>query len=368
MTEARSNESPAIEMSSGFVTGNSDLRIIHTIQGLAESLGGPSRSVTGLCSSIQRDGAMVDIVAGVDRKLNDPLVYPAADVGLHLVDLRRLAGIATYPRFSESINRVIDSRPNPGLVHDHGLWGYTNRCAWQVAKSRNIPYVVSPRGMLEPWALQYKRFKKKLGWWTYQRRIVSSAALIAATADSEYESVRGLGLKNPVAVIPNGIDLNVPNSLLVRANGGEADGVRTALFLSRIQAKKGLLNLLHAWAQISPAGWRLKIAGPDEGDHLREVLSTIEHLGLVSSVEYVGAVTGEPKSRLYASADIFVLPTFSENFGLVIAEALAHGVPVDNHQRHALGRSRNLSVRLVDRYRRRTIGGCLAQSIGAAGR
>jgi glycosyltransferase involved in cell wall biosynthesis len=328
MPEASRDESSAFEINGDPLAENRTLRVIHTIQGLGESLGGPSRSVTGLCSAIRGGGVAVDIVAGVDRKLDDRLVLPATGVELHLVDLRRLARITTYPSFSDSINRVLDSRSGPGLVHDHGLWGYTNRSAWRVAKSRNIPYVLSPRGMLEPWALQYKRFKKKLGWWTYQRRIVSSAAVIAATADSEYESVRGLGLRNPVAVIPNGIDLDVPNSLLVSASGGEADGVRTALFLSRIQAKKGLLNLLHAWALISPVGWRLKIAGPDEGDHLREVLSTIERLGLVSSVEYVGAVTGEPKSRLYASADVFVLPTFSENFGLVIAEALAHGVPV----------------------------------------
>ena len=91
---------------------------------------------------------------------------------------------------------------------------------------------------------------------------------------------------------------------------------------------KGLFNLVRAWAQLNPAGWRLCIAGPDEAGHLQEVLALVKELGIQRGVNYVGPVDGAAKSALYNSADVFVLPTFTENFGVVVAEALAHGLPV----------------------------------------
>jgi glycosyltransferase involved in cell wall biosynthesis len=91
---------------------------------------------------------------------------------------------------------------------------------------------------------------------------------------------------------------------------------------------KGLLNLVNAWAQLAPVGWRLRIAGPDDVDHYNKVHALIRLLKVEDSIDYVGPVDGVAKSALYNGADVFVLPTFTENFGVVVAEALAHGVPV----------------------------------------
>jgi glycosyltransferase involved in cell wall biosynthesis len=100
------------------------------------------------------------------------------------------------------------------------------------------------------------------------------------------------------------------------------------LFLSRIAPAKGLLNLINAWKQVCAEGWRLQIAGPNEDGHLAEVLARVKQADVGDSVEYIGVMDGEAKRQLYLCADIFVLPTFTENFGVVVAEALAHGLPV----------------------------------------
>jgi glycosyltransferase involved in cell wall biosynthesis len=163
----------------------------------------------------------------------------------------------------------------------------------------------------------------------------------------EYRHLRDLGMRQPIAVIPNGVALpeardagavQVPSNPECesgrharshsRASRGLGEPSRVALLLSRVHPKKGLLELVRAWARVAPPGWRLWIAGPDEGGHWAEVAHVIAELGLDSSVHYLGPVEAGVTSALYQQADLFILPTFSENFGLVVAEALAHGVPV----------------------------------------
>jgi glycosyltransferase involved in cell wall biosynthesis len=176
--------------------------------------------------------------------------------------------------------------------------------------------------MLEPWALEHQSAKKNLAWYAYQRWILQSASLLHATADMEARQLRDLGLTAPIAVIPNGVPL--PGDWKQSA----ADGpTRQALFLSRLHPKKGLLNLVDAWAEVAPADWRLIIAGPDENNHRQKVEQRVETRGLTDAVDFPGPIDDADKWDLYRESDLFVLPTFSENFGVVVAEALASGVP-----------------------------------------
>jgi glycosyltransferase involved in cell wall biosynthesis len=164
----------------------------------------------------------------------------------------------------------------------------------------------------------------------------------------EGENVRRAGFNNPIALIPNGVEL--PAALEKPEIRNQKSAVRRALFLSRIHPKKGLLNLVKAWDAVqksearsqkpevgipasdfrSPASdkWELLIVGPDEGGHLAEVQAAVRNAGLERQIHFHGEVMGEDKIECYRGADLFVLPSFSENFGLVIAEALSCGVPV----------------------------------------
>lgn len=207
------------------------------------------------------------------------------------------------------------------IVHIHGTWTPILAVASYLASAKGIPVVVSPHGCLEPWALQHRGWKKKLALALYQKRVFTKAAMLVATARQELESIRSLGIETPVAVIPNGVDMP---AIFDHSQTGE----RKFLFLSRIHPKKGLPALVAAWALVRQPGWRVVIAGPDEDGHLDEIRTQIDSLGLGSDFEFTGLVTGDRKEALFAEADVFVLPTYSENFGIAVAEALARGVPV----------------------------------------
>jgi glycosyltransferase involved in cell wall biosynthesis len=262
------------------------MNVLHTVASLHPKHGGPSYTVPRLSRALAETGITV---------------------ALHVSELSGLCNLNGYV---------------PTLLHDHGLWLPSNHAAAAVARQACIPRVVSPRGMLEPWALRHRRWKKCLAWYAYQRRDIQSAAVLHVTSEAEAESVRDLGLRTPLAIIPNGVDL-----LEARAVP-ERPGPRRALFLSRLHPIKGLPLLVEAWARVQPPRWELILAGPDERRHRVEVEALVRRLGLNRSVRFLGPVAGEDKEGLYHSVDLFVLPTHSENFGLVVAEALAAGLPV----------------------------------------
>lgn len=291
------------------------MKVLHCAATFEPASGGPARSVPQLAHALAK--------RGVNVGLWSPLASAAG-----IADLRpeEMAGI---PVLSGDLRRCLESF-QPDLVHDHGLW---LGCHHQVAREcrrAGVPRVVSPRGMLEPWALSHKKWKKKLAWWAYQRRDLAAAALLHATADSEAVNLRRLGLRNEVVVVPNGVAMPEwrDSRPFATPASGSAPELRTAVFLSRIQKKKGLPMLVEAWARVRPAGWRMRVVGPDEEGHLAEVRELVEKAGLGSSWSFEGALFGEAKWELLREADLFILPTHSENFGIAVAEALASGTPV----------------------------------------
>ena len=186
-----------------------------------------------------------------------------------------------------------------------------------------IPLVVSPRGMLEPWSLAHRSWKKGVAWLLYEKWDLACARVLCATSMEEADSIRRVGCRQPIAVVPNGVSVPQPHARRTRHQG-----VRNALFLSRIHPKKGLLLLVDAWEKVRPNGWRMIVAGPDEEGHKRLVEDAVRNAGIEEDFIFVGPVEGAAKADLFSSADLFILPTMSENFGLAVAEALAYGIPV----------------------------------------
>lgn len=293
---------------------------------LDSSDGGISRSAPFLACAVHQAGMPVEMIgrrfsgpATIDPSLEDfPVtILPGGGKGIR----RALPDLA----FRAFLKHRVETLMAEGdvVLHHPGIWTDVNYYVSALALSKGIPVVCSPRGMLEAWSLNYHRRRKQLAWQLYAHKMLRATTVFHATAPSEAEAIRNLGFKQPIAIVPNGVELpdmaSKPKERRLR---------RRALFLSRIHQKKGLLNLIEAWAQIRPAGWELVIAGPDDGGHKSSVEEAVAQCDLQSEVSFLPSVDGEAKWDLYRSADLFVLPTLSENFGIVVAEALGCGVPV----------------------------------------
>jgi glycosyltransferase involved in cell wall biosynthesis len=225
-------------------------------------------------------------------------------------------------------SEAVDRFGETDILHDNGIWLPHNHRLAVLAEKRSIPRVVSTRGMLEPWALKHKRLKKDVAWWLYQRRDLKQARCHITSSGAEAENLRRLALGVSIAIVPNGVD--VPEQLrhFASESGNGALRVRTALFLGRIYPIKGLPMLIEAWARVRPGGWRLRIAGPDEAGHQKQVERAVSAAGLGDVVSFTGPIEPQMKTAALFDADLFVLPTLSESFGMVVAEALAHSLPV----------------------------------------
>ena len=214
------------------------------------------------------------------------------------------------------------------LIHDTGLWWAHNRAIATLSRRHKVPRVVSTRGMLQPWCFRHKRWKKALAWHLYQLRDLQGAAALHVTSQAEADAALTLGVHTPAVLIPNGVDLPPLDLDQERPLRDPSQTGGTALFLGRLYPVKGVDLLLQAWAQLRPAGWHLRVAGPDEAGTLADMQSLAQKLGLQQAVSFVGPVVSERKRQELQQADLLILPSRSESFGVVVAEGLAHQTPV----------------------------------------
>ncbi len=303
----------------------SELSAVQLIASLRPEAGGPSYSVPRLALAVAGSGIRSEIffVSSDGREARNWSELNA--VGFESPSAPLLGRFS----FSSRMYEATRGRARSGAVlHTHGLWLAPNVYpAWLRKRNANVRLVHSPRGMLGKEALRISSWKKMPIWWLAQRQALASADAIHATAQSEADEIRAAGLDNPIAVIPNGIDLPDPALLVSISKFAQMD--KTILSLGRIHPKKGLDRLIRAWRLVQDEfpHWSLRIVGPAEGGHdrdLRELAKSIE----ARHVAIEPPVFGEAKWSLIAGASLFVLATHNENFGLSVAEALACEVPV----------------------------------------
>jgi len=214
------------------------------------------------------------------------------------------------------------------IIHIHGLWSPLLHKAFKYALKNDIPVVWSTHGMSSPWSMRHKRWKKWPAWVAYQKSDLQNAAAIHCTTDLEKAWNEALGLRR-CFVVPLGTDCS---HCSVRK---DRSANKTLLFVGRIYPVKGLINLVKAWRLVVDErlerscclGWRLRIVGPDQAGHRAEIERLVSDLGLSSCVEFAGPRFGDDLDCEYDNCDCFVLPSFTENFGGVVVDALSHGKP-----------------------------------------
>lgn len=297
-----------------WVDESMSLRAVQVIAGVANPAAGTTYGVLRLCDALAK--------CSVDVELHTLNPLPAAAARCFAV-----RGYDAWARpgklgISFSMRGSVRAAADTGdLVHNHGLWLMPNVYASAAAARSHRPIVLSPHGMLAPSGLSRSRWKKAIFNRAGHRRVLEGATCYHATSAGEYADIRRCGLIKPVCIVPFGID--IPSQRVSR----RADR-RTVLFLGRLHPIKRIDVLLAAWRAVEDRfiDWDLIICGPDEDGYLSKLQRLAGELG-TTRVRFSGPRFGEEKDRLLDECDLFVLPSFTENFGFVVAEAFAHGLP-----------------------------------------
>jgi glycosyltransferase involved in cell wall biosynthesis len=214
-------------------------------------------------------------------------------------------------------------RFDPDIVHLHGLWMWPGQCVSQWSRETGRPYVLSVHGMLSETALSYSRQKKRIALKLFQNRVFREMRAVHVTSSQELTEIRNFGLSTPAFLAVNGV-----NEFGMSDRQTEKC-LKSILSLGRVHRKKGLSNLILAWASLEEKfpDWCVDIVGPDEGGETERLKKLVANLDL-KRVRFRDAVYGEERISVLANADIFALPTLSENFALTVAESLLQCVPV----------------------------------------
>lgn len=232
--------------------------------------------------------------------------------------------ISQYNSMKKEWSKILDEI-KPALVHVNCCWMPCCALVQKWAQKKGYKVILTPHGMLEPWIMKRNYWTKKIpALLLYQKTAIKSANCIHATAESEKQNILKLGYNNKIEVIANGIDVE---NIKIKDNWRRNKNI---LFLSRIHVKKGIEFLLEAVSSLKPQleGYTITIAGEGEQTYVSSLKSKTIELGIDKMVNFCGGVYGEKKWELYRKSDVFVLPTYSENFGIVVAESLASGTPV----------------------------------------
>lgn len=305
--------------------------ILSIIENVANEYGGPANSLPNFLYAVERNLELASRIYSVklsENECNEFIERYGIDwINCNPTGIRKLM----YSReLAKAIKRDVK---NSDIIFSNNLWNYPAYISARLSKIHDVPHIISVRGTLYPWSLQQGYFRKKLAWYLFQKKALQDASIVHVTCEDELKAVRELGITSPIALIPHGINYEEYQRLPQRRSALDHLQLSTDkqyfLFMSRLHKKKGLDLLLSVWSKIAKRfpEWCLLIAGPDYGNYDQKINSLIEQKSLTNSVRNLGMLSGNAKLSALSCSEFFVLPSYSENFGVVIGEALAAGLP-----------------------------------------
>lgn len=309
--------------------------MIETSLSLAILVSSASRAAGGMFNSVRR-GAIALVEAGLcisvyapRDEFSDEDLPEWQPLRPELFDTRGPRALA----LASGLDSALNARKHD-VLHLHGLWQYSSvqTRSWQRRTGR--PVMISPRGMLEPWALKNSGWKKRVARLIFEDANLNAASCLHALNQSEANAMRNLGLLNPIAVIPNGADLPAEGETHERPAWLPDDGRKLLLFLGRLHPKKGLRELIAAWAELkrsapaTAAKWRVVIAGWDDGGHAPMLSRDVAAHDLADDIMMPGPAYGAVKAALLSEAAAFILPSHSEGLPMAVLESWAYNCPV----------------------------------------
>jgi glycosyltransferase involved in cell wall biosynthesis len=302
------------------------MRVLQVTDSLAAKFGGTAAACAELTNQLSRRGLDMSVITlggsngtGAKWALDSSVVARACS--------------PTGPwrlGYCRDTAAILDSLPPPSVVHVHGLWRLHYLQAARFALARGIPLVISVHGMLFAGALRQRAALKRLGRWVFQDALLQHASCLHATADEEAEAIRRLGFHGAIAVVPWGVHAPDDGPARLPATSEEGPKRRELLYLGRLHPSKGLEPLLRAWAhrRPQPDAWHLVLAGYDANGYLATLKALAAELEIADTITFAGPVDGVAREQRFRQASVVVLPSPAENFGFVVPEALARGLPV----------------------------------------
>lgn len=310
------------------------MKTYHLLENLDDTYGGPAKSVPYLAKSLEEIGVQNSLLSIKyhDGETNEVIKNS------ELTWLSFSYDFVKKTRYSKTLkNYLLDivKKEKNIIFHTHNLWNYIPYVAYTLARKYQVPYIMAIRGSLYPWSLAQSSLQKKIAWKLFQKNALQSASCVHVTDKAELEAVRSLGITSPIALVPNGINLDEFKSINSQEKAKENLGLEKdknyILFLSRVHPKKGLEYLVQSWIKIAKnyLDWDLLIVGPiyDE-KYYRELQLEISKNDLKNRVHFSGMLGGEKRIDCFGASSLFALPSHTENFGIAIAEAMAAKLPV----------------------------------------
>jgi glycosyltransferase involved in cell wall biosynthesis len=295
------------------------LNVAQFVPSLELEASGPTYSVPALCTELFFQNVNIELFSTrVFENQTPAAVFDFPHESFNAISPVKLLCIAP-----ELMKIIKNRRDEFDIVHTHSLWTMTSSFPHSLKGNGNKPVVINaPRGTLSKWALNRSKWKKRLMWLAFQKRALNRVDCFHATAEKEKNEIRQMGFKQPVAIIPNGIDLPLLDT-------AKQDRNRRLMFLGRVHPVKGIDILLRSWQSLMEdfPDWELMICGPGESDYAVKMKALAQSLGL-HNIVFSDGVFGDEKRKMYQSADLYVLPSHTENYGMTVAESLANATPV----------------------------------------